>query len=176
MSNKVEQLEQRFLSSTKHGEWENILQELILEHMKSEFKGARLSGFEKFKAQKLLDRLLGSEDTYGLLKFKKDLPDMSEQAIAARKQLYVNGAAQIVPILDRANSDFPFERRVLDERPSVQHCPECEEYARRGWVVAGSLPDIGTECSCLTNCNCRFEYGSFSDAVLSGGSNSGFIG
>lgn len=163
---KIKQIERQLLNSPDLSGWESLLAELIFEHMKASFKDGRLSGFERFKAQKLLNRLLGTEDTYGLRKFIKDFPNMSEEAIAARKMLYLNGAAQIVPILDRANAEQPFERRVLDERRKVKHCPECEQYAQRGWVLAGSLPDIGTKCSCLTNCNCRFEYADLSDTLV----------
>ena len=165
--NKIEQIENMLISSPNLDGWETLLADLIYEHMIENFKGRRLSGFERFKAQALLDRMIGSEETFGLLKFKKDFADMSEEAIAARKKLYLAGASQIVPILDRANSEDPFERRVLDERPSVMHCSECEQYARQGWVIQGSLPDIGTKCSCLTNCSCRFEYGSLSDTLTS---------
>ena len=159
----VNKLEKQLMQSDLDN-WESLLSDLIIAHIKENF-GKRLSGFEKFRAQKLLDRLIGTEDTYGLKRFKKDVGAMSPEAIAARKKLYLNGAAQIVPMLDRANSEEPFERRILDERPGVQHCPECKKYADRGWVLSGSLPDIGTDCSCLTNCQCRFEYGTLSDTI-----------
>lgn len=46
------------------------------------------------------------------------------------------------------------ERRVLG---IADHCPDCLEFAGRGWQPVGALPHIG-ESVCLTFCQCHFEY------------------
>lgn len=46
------------------------------------------------------------------------------------------------------------ERRVLG---IADHCPDCLEYAKRGWQPIGTLPPIG-DSVCVTNCHCVFEY------------------
>ena len=40
---------------------------------------------------------------------------------------------------------------------SVQPCRDCPGYANR-WEPLGTLPDIGQECECHSNCKCRFHY------------------
>lgn len=47
------------------------------------------------------------------------------------------------------------ERRHL---ASVRPCTMCISYAGRGWVPIGTLPNIGEECVCMSNCKCSFEY------------------
>jgi hypothetical protein len=49
---------------------------------------------------------------------------------------------------------FDLERRITH---SAETCPECIEYAGRGWRPAGELPDIGVGSSCLSRCRCTFE-------------------
>ena len=46
------------------------------------------------------------------------------------------------------------ERRVLG---AADHCPDCLDYASRGWQAIGTLPRIG-DSVCVTNCRCGFEY------------------
>lgn len=46
------------------------------------------------------------------------------------------------------------ERRVLGQ---ADHCPDCVDYAKRGWQPIGTLPPIG-DSVCVTNCHCIFEY------------------
>lgn len=50
---------------------------------------------------------------------------------------------------------FMYERRV---RHALESCAECIAYAARGWQPIGTLPAIGTACSCRANCKCSFEY------------------
>jgi hypothetical protein len=49
---------------------------------------------------------------------------------------------------------FDLERRLLHSKVP---CTQCKYYADLGWVVAGTLPDIGEQCQCLTRCRCSFE-------------------
>lgn len=46
------------------------------------------------------------------------------------------------------------ERRILG---IAEHCPDCLDYAARGWQPLGTLPPIG-ESQCLTHCRCHFEF------------------
>lgn len=55
---------------------------------------------------------------------------------------------------EKNNNLMEEERRVLGAKES---CPDCIEYAGRGWSPIGSLPRIG-QSVCRTNCACRFEY------------------
>lgn len=49
---------------------------------------------------------------------------------------------------------FQEERR---RRTAKESCPDCIEYARRGWQPIGTLPPIG-QSQCLVNCRCYFEF------------------
>jgi len=53
-----------------------------------------------------------------------------------------------------ANAGLTEERRVLG---AADHCPDCLDYAGRGWQPIGTLPAIGVSV-CRTNCKCTFEY------------------
>jgi hypothetical protein len=55
---------------------------------------------------------------------------------------------------DDIRAGFDLERRITH---SAETCPECIEYAARGWRPAGELPDIGVGSSCLSRCRCTFE-------------------
>lgn len=46
------------------------------------------------------------------------------------------------------------ERRVLGV---ADHCPDCVDYAGRGWQPIGTLPPIG-DSVCRTNCHCFFLF------------------
>jgi hypothetical protein len=37
-------------------------------------------------------------------------------------------------------------------------CPECVDYAARGWQPIGTLPPIGTSSRCMVRCRCWFSY------------------
>jgi hypothetical protein len=47
------------------------------------------------------------------------------------------------------------ERRLLH---SAKPCGPCIDYAGQGWVPIGTLPEIGQDCDCKSNCRCSFEY------------------
>ena len=49
---------------------------------------------------------------------------------------------------------FTEERRILNP---ADHCPDCVEFAARGWQPLGSLPRI-SDSICRTNCKCEFEF------------------
>lgn len=38
------------------------------------------------------------------------------------------------------------------------NCEECVEYAHLGWRLIGTLPAIGQNCSCHSNCRCHFIF------------------
>ena len=56
---------------------------------------------------------------------------------------------------NQVSGDFDQDRRRLGK---AEHCPECIEYAGKGWQPIGTLPEIGSKCSCKSNCKCYFEY------------------
>lgn len=55
---------------------------------------------------------------------------------------------------EKKQRGYTRERRILG---AADHCPDCIEYAQRGWQPIGTLPKIG-ESVCKTNCHCEFEY------------------
>ena len=46
------------------------------------------------------------------------------------------------------------ERRILGP---ADHCDDCIDAAKMGWVEIGTLPEIG-DSVCKVNCQCKFEY------------------
>lgn len=74
-----------------------------------------------------------------------------------RANLYAQAARGIYEEVRRAimrEAGATRERRVLGISES---CPDCIEYARRGWQPIGTLPRIG-DSACRTNCHCTFEW------------------
>ena len=57
---------------------------------------------------------------------------------------------------DFVQNEFEFkeEKRIL---AAVEHCPDCVDFAARGWRPIGTLPRIG-DSVCIVNCHCHFEY------------------
>lgn len=75
-----------------------------------------------------------------------------------RSQLYVQSARAFHTEFEReqvSNAGYTEERRVLGQ---AEHCEDCIEYASRGWVPIGTLPEIGIASKCRQNCHCHFEY------------------
>lgn len=77
------------------------------------------------------------------------VPRASMYASAAR------GAYEAARRESLGPGDADEERRVRHSRDS---CPECVEYAARGWVPVGTLPTPGNSCTCISNCKCTIEY------------------
>jgi len=94
--------------------------------------------------------------------FTKALPDMSEDAIAARAKMYINSANQAAnkgaAAAIEASGEFGEERWVLDE--SKENCSGCADLAAKGWVKIGELGTVpcAGATPCLSNCACRIEY------------------
>ena len=55
----------------------------------------------------------------------------------------------------KENKTLTEERRILGQ---AEHCPDCLEYASRGWVPVGNTPAPGVACACKHNCKCDKEY------------------
>ncbi len=78
----------------------------------------------------------------------------------ARVGMYADAARTTFAGAERGQAQADgalWERRVLGE---TEHCPECLEYAARGWQPVGSLPLPGEDSSCMVNCACEMEYSS----------------
>jgi hypothetical protein len=79
-----------------------------------------------------------------------------DEAFVARARMYggtpVQGYERSLRVGD-ANL-FEEERRVIG---STNPCSSCEAYAALDWQPFGELPDIGSDCECLSNCQCSFE-------------------
>jgi hypothetical protein len=76
----------------------------------------------------------------------------------ARAGLYANAAWAVAENARRLmlmQGGFTEERRVLGR--VSRHCPDCLEYAGRGWSPIGSLPAIG-DSACQSNCDCSFTF------------------
>lgn len=94
-----------------------------------------------------------------LRNFAADLAQgkLTEGQAAYRASLYARAAyATYENARRRAMQDAGFteERR---RRTAKESCPDCIEYARRGWQPIGTLPPIG-QSQCIVNCRCYFEY------------------
>lgn len=94
-----------------------------------------------------------------LSRFARQLEDgrpMSGQTIARAKMygLAATGTYETFLREDDIANGFDEERRLLH---SAESCPQCIEYARRGWQPSGQLPNIGEASQCLTRCRCTFE-------------------
>lgn len=75
-----------------------------------------------------------------------------------RSQLYVRSARAFHTEFERkqvSSAGYSEERRILGQ---AEHCEDCIEYASRGWVPLGTLPEIGIASKCRQNCHCHFEY------------------
>jgi hypothetical protein len=94
-----------------------------------------------------------------LARFARQLEDgrpLSRGTIV-RAQMYglaATGTYEEILREDDLKNGFDEERRLLH---SVESCPQCLEYAQRGWQPAGQLPGIGKASQCLTRCRCTFE-------------------
>ena len=74
----------------------------------------------------------------------------AKQYIRAAKALFTETKRKVKQLTGTTE-----ERRVLG---NAEHCPECIEYAARGWVPVGTLPVPGEQSSCRQNCRCRMEW------------------
>ena len=80
-----------------------------------------------------------------------------DKRLSARAQMYAQAVLPSYENQVRARerrAGTRQERRVLSP---VESCVDCIEYARRGWQLIGTLPQIG-DSICRVNCHCRFEY------------------
>lgn len=66
----------------------------------------------------------------------------------------ITNSSQIERII-KGEQGFTQERRILS---GSNHCDDCIRYANQGWVGIGTLPALGQDCACITNCRCRFRY------------------
>lgn len=75
-----------------------------------------------------------------------------------RTRMYANAAYGTMEEMNRrgaADRGMVEERRV---REAENSCDDCIRYTAMGWQPIGTLPPIGVESVCLTNCRCGFEY------------------
>jgi len=83
---------------------------------------------------------------------------LTANQILARAKLYARGP-QVAYWENRlsamADAGYTLERRVLHP---AEHCPDCIQYASRGWQTLGSLPAPGMGSRCLHNCKCTKEF------------------
>lgn len=82
---------------------------------------------------------------------------LSQGQAAYRAALYARAAYatyENTRRLEMQRVGFTEERR---RRTAKESCPDCIEYARRGWQPIGTLPPIG-QSRCIVNCRCYFEY------------------
>ena len=92
--------------------------------------------------------------------FSEDLiaGNLSESQARSRLQQYINDGRTLYEAGRReshADDGFTRERRI---RTKTDSCNECIDYASQGWCDIGTLPDIGSDCSCTSNCGCKWEF------------------
>lgn len=84
--------------------------------------------------------------------------ELTEKQIKARTELYYNHTRSLYELgrqQGHKRNGYLWERRVLS---NVENCAECIGYAATGWVIIGTLPNIGDRCTCKANCKCTFYY------------------
>lgn len=83
---------------------------------------------------------------------------LSEAQISARaKQYAAAGRKAYYDGKTAAGEDagFRYEQRFLNP---AEHCSDCIEYASRGRVPIGTLPEPGVDSACRSNCKCTKKY------------------
>lgn len=83
-----------------------------------------------------------------------------DDTFLARVAMYASAGTKTYEVI-RRKSDI--ESGLYDRERRLTHsdesCPECLEYASRGWQPIGELPNVGVSCSCRSNCKCTFVMG-----------------
>jgi hypothetical protein len=71
--------------------------------------------------------------------------------------MYAAGASQTFEAMRRTleGGRYEEERRTIH---SGHSCGPCLEYASRGWVPTGTLPNPGEHCECKSNCRCEMQH------------------
>lgn len=78
--------------------------------------------------------------------------------IEARAALYgahANGTFENGRRYGAGVAGYTEERRVLG---AAEHCADCVQFALMKWQPIGTLPDIGTDAICRSNCRCSFVF------------------
>lgn len=82
----------------------------------------------------------------------------TEDAAVARGQLYGHYATAVFELArreERRDAGATAEMNLLNA--AAEHCVQCAELSRRGWVPIGSLPVPGKRI-CSARCKCRLAY------------------
>jgi hypothetical protein len=87
----------------------------------------------------------------------RDGLDLDERFIARSKMYALSGTGTFEEFTRRGMKAVGYteERRHL---ASARPCASCIAYAGMGWQPIGTLPGIGQDCECMSNCRCGFEY------------------
>lgn len=75
-----------------------------------------------------------------------------------RSKMYANAA---YGTMEEANRLGAGDRGMVEERrvrEAENSCDDCIRYAAMGWQLIGTLPPIGVDSACLTNCRCSFQW------------------
>jgi len=75
---------------------------------------------------------------------------LNKYALAPRRAYYAGVTSA------KRRAGFTLEQRLLLE--GLKHCNECIEYAEKGKVAIGTLPEPGRSCSCNSSCACVKVY------------------
>lgn len=84
--------------------------------------------------------------------------EVSDAQLIARIRMFGEGSTRAYESARRGemiDAGYTRERRVI---ASSVPCPECQDYAARGWQHVGTLPATGEACSCRSNCKCYFIF------------------
>ena len=85
--------------------------------------------------------------------------ELSSSQIINRARLYgksSKSAFHKAEQIKRAENNAVWGWRRLD--PNANHCPECPNYATKGYVLLSQIVPIGFQCSCRGNCRCSIVY------------------
>lgn len=106
-----------------------------------------------------LDKMLVEEFTY-FSNLAKELSDgkLSQAQFKNRLEMYsakARGFYEEARFRTAIANNYLVERRI---RRAIESCQPCLDYASKGWVVIGSLPNPTFDCDCKSRCKCQKEY------------------
>jgi len=152
-------------------DWKNSFRQTIKDEYVRQYLSA-IGGRERMTQSDwgVIGRAL--QDQYAFLDgFENAVPGMSEAAIRARMQMYVNSANYMNErAYAKLAKEWGVDEGFWDVDELAENCDTCLRRGALGWVPVGERglyfdPDLGIETvpgkgdsECLTNCRCSVSY------------------
>lgn len=116
----------------------------------------RIGGRLRYQYQRL--DLFARQILSGRIRDDGTIMPLSEGEIRARIRMYARSVRTAFfdgRTAAKETAGYQFEQRILG---SGEACPDCVDYANRGIVPIGSLPEPGKSSVCRSNCQCSKIY------------------